>query len=160
MPSRRDLIAMTPEELQRFLAEQRTVVVGTVGKGGQPHLTALWYVIRDSEPWIFTYARSQKVKNLERDPRATLLIESGQEYHELRGVMLVAEAEIHRDPDAVAALGEELFLRYDRTGRERGPGLDAATQEAVRERAAKRVAIRFRVSQAVTWDHSKLKGTY
>ena len=160
MPSRRDLIAMTPAELERFLAEGRTLVVGTVGKAGQPHLTALWYVIRDAEPWIFTYARSQKVRNLERDPRATLLIESGQEYQELRGVMLVAEAEIHRDPDVVAALGEELFLRYERVGREGGPGLDAATQGAVRERAAKRVAIRFRVSRAVSWDHSKLSGSY
>ena len=75
-------------------------------------MTALWYVMRDSEPWSWTYAKSQKVKNLERDDRVTVLVESGHQYNELRGVMIKARAELHRDVDDVAPLGEEIFAKY------------------------------------------------
>ncbi len=88
------------------------VVVGSFGPRGWPHLMPLWYVPRDGEVWIYTYAKSQKVRNLERDPRATLMIETGHEYAELRGVMVEAEAEIHRDIETVFPLAEELTLRY------------------------------------------------
>jgi PPOX class probable F420-dependent enzyme len=136
------------------------LVVGTVGRDGRPHLTSLWYVVRELEPWIFTYARSQKVRNLERDPRATLLLESGEEYFELRGAMLIADAKIHRDPELVASVAEDLFLRYEDKGRGGRPGLDEATRQAVRVRAAKRVAVQFQLNRVVSWDHAKLGGTY
>jgi len=160
VPSRRDQIALKDEELRHYLADQRILVVGTIGRDGRPHLTSLWYVLRGGNPWIFTYARSQKVRNLERDPRATLLVESGREYFELRGAMLIADATIHRDPELVATVGEELFVRYDDKGPKGRPGLDEGTREAVRARAAKRVAVEFRVRRVVSWDHAKLGGTY
>ncbi len=74
--SRRDLIRMSEEELAAFLDEQRTVVVATIGRDGWPHLMPLWFTVRDGELWAWTYARSQKVKNLERDDRVTLQVES------------------------------------------------------------------------------------
>ena len=82
----------------------------------------LWYVPRDGEIWIYTYAKSQKVTNLERDPRATLLIETGHEYGELRGVEIEAEAEIHRDLDTVFEMAKALTSRYagGAAGRRRG----------------------------------------
>lgn len=151
---------MPPEEAAEFLAAQRTVSLATLGEDGWPHVTALWYVLRDSEPWIFTYGKSQKVRNLERDPRATLLVEDGESYGELRGVMLAARAEIHRDLDAVADVAEDLFKRYEGDPDESARPLGERRRKAVRDRASKRVAVRFEVLRTVTWDHSKLGGEY
>lgn len=117
-------------------------------------------MVRDTEPWIFTYAGSQKVKNLERVPQATLMVESGTEYAQLRGAVLYAEATIHRDRELVQDVGEQLFLRYASSGHDGRSGLDEATREAVRTRAAKRVAIQFTPTRVVSWDHSKLGGGY
>src|ERR687895_2833197 len=112
MPSRRDQIKLSESEQRELIDSERTVVVATLGPRGWPHLMPLWYVPRDGEIWIWTYAKSQKVKNLERDPRATLLIETGHEYGELRGVQMEAEAEIHRDHELVYEVGRELTGRY------------------------------------------------
>jgi PPOX class probable F420-dependent enzyme len=158
MPSRRDQIRMSEDDLRRFLAEQEVLVVATDGPDGRPHLTALWYVLRDGEPWIFTYARSQKVRNLERSPRATLLLESGVEYADRRGASLYVDATIHRDPEVVAAVADELFARYRGRGGE--PRLGDAVTGAVRERLAKRVAVQFRLTRSISWDHAKLGGAY
>lgn len=148
---------MGPEQVKQLLNEQPIIVVATWGRDGWPHVMPLWYVLRGGEPWIFTYGKSQKVRNLERDPRATLVVETGEAYHELRGVMLQARAVIHRDPKTVEAVAQELFARYDSGDRE---GLGAETREAVRSRAAKRVAVQFRVERTRSWDHSKLGGIY
>jgi PPOX class probable F420-dependent enzyme len=157
MAKKRDQIGMSEEEVARFLDEQRVMSVCTLGGDGWPHATALWYVIRDGEPWIYTYAKSQKVKNLERDERATLLVESGHDYQELRGVMLKARAELHRDLDTVADVAQELAARYHGGG---DVAVDASAREALRKQASKRVAVQFRVQQAVSWDHAKLAGAY
>ena len=155
MTNRRDQIKLTPDEMRHFLATERVASVSSNGQDGWPHVTALWFVMRDSEPWIYTYGKSQKVKNLERDDRATLLVESGDQYQELRGVMIKARAELHRDIEDVAPLAEEIFAKY-----QGGQAIDDTTREALRAQAAKRVAVRFRVETVVSWDHSKLGGTY
>jgi PPOX class probable F420-dependent enzyme len=154
--SRRDAIKLSDEEQRELLESERVVVVSSFGPRGWPHLMPLWYVLRDGDVWIYTYAKSQKVRNLERDPRATLLIETGHEYAELRGVMIEAEAEIHRDPDLVYEVAEQLTLRYA-DGLESVEG-DAA--EALRAQARKRAAVRFKALRTATWDHRKLGGTY
>ena len=152
--SRRDQIQMSDAELGAFLGEQRTVVCATNGVHGWPHLMPLWYVVRDVEIWAWTYAKSQKVRNLERDPRATLQIETGDTYDQLRGVMLEATAELVRDTDAVAALGAEILARY-------GGGLvSMPVNEAILAQARKRVGLRFVVQRVASWDHRKLGGTY
>jgi nitroimidazol reductase NimA-like FMN-containing flavoprotein (pyridoxamine 5'-phosphate oxidase superfamily) len=152
--SRRDQIKLTAVEVAAFLAEQRVVICATNGVGGWPHLMPLWYVIRDGDVWAWTYAKSQKVRNLARDPRATLQIETGHSYDQLRGVMIEAETEIHRDLDTVTGVGAELSARYG--GGELGPEALAA----VRAQAAKRVALHFVAVKMASWDHRKLGGTY
>ena len=114
----------------------------------------LWYVVRDGELWSWTYAKSQKVRNLERDPRATLQIETGEQYQELRGVMIRAEVAIHREVADVAALGREIFTRY--TGGE----LAEEVAQMVEKQAAKRVALQFVERERTSWDHRKLGGVY
>jgi PPOX class probable F420-dependent enzyme len=156
MPSRRDQIKLTEEELAGLLESERVVVVSTIGPRGWPHVMPLWYVPRDGDVWIWTYAKSQKVKNLERDPRATLMIETGVEYTELRGVQIEAEAKLIRDVDRIVAFAKDLTVRYSE-------GIDSVEGDAaaaLQAQAPKRVAIHFRPKRIATWDHRKLGGTY
>src|SRR5918999_2565513 len=112
MPSRRDQIRMSDDELRDFLAEQKIVSVATLGPNGRPHLVPLWYVPEGDDLIGWTYAKSQKAKNLERDPRATLQVEDGVQYHELRGAMMECDVELERDAEKVADIGMALFQRY------------------------------------------------
>jgi PPOX class probable F420-dependent enzyme len=145
---------MSDEEAESFLAQQRVVICATNGPHGWPHLMPLWYVMRDSDVWAWTYAKSQKVRNLERDRRATLQVETGDEYQELRGVMIEAETEIHRDHELIVEFGAELMQRY------RGGAIGPEFMDAVRAQAAKRVALQFTPRRVATWDHRKLGGAY
>jgi nitroimidazol reductase NimA-like FMN-containing flavoprotein (pyridoxamine 5'-phosphate oxidase superfamily) len=154
MAKKRDQIKMTDAEVADFLARERVVNVAVNGQDGWPHVTALWFVMRGSEPWSWTYRKSQKVKHLERDGHATLLFESGVEYAELKGVMLRTRAHISYDTPSVLGVGEELFGKYQ------GAAVGDELREALRPQAAKRVAIRFEVVDVVTWDHAKLGGAY
>jgi PPOX class probable F420-dependent enzyme len=156
MPSRRDQIKLTDSEQGELIDGERIVVVSSLGPRGWPHVMPLWYVPRDGEIWVWTYAKSQKVRNLERDPRATLLIETGTEYNELRGVQIEAEAELIRELDPVVEFAKELTLRYSE-GIESVEG-DAAA--SLRAQAPKRVAIHFHPTRVASWDHSKLGGRY
>jgi PPOX class probable F420-dependent enzyme len=156
MPSRRGQIKLTEEEQRELIENGRIVVVSSLGPRGWPHVMPLWYVPREGEVWVWTYAKSQKVRNLERDPRATLLIETGTEYDELRGVQIEAEAELIRDTDRVVEFAKELTIRYSE-GIESVEGDAAAGLEA---QAPKRVAIHFHPMRVATWDHRKLGGAY
>ena len=156
MPSRRDQIKLSDEETRELIDSERIVVVSSLGPRGWPHVMPLWYVPRDGEIWIWTYAKSQKVKNLERDPRATLLIETGVEYQNLRGVQIEAEAELIRDVDEIVEYAKEMTVRYSE-GIESVEGDAAAGLQA---QAPKRVAIHFHPKRIATWDHSKLGGVY
>jgi PPOX class probable F420-dependent enzyme len=155
MPSRREQIQMSEEELRSFLGEQMVMQCATVGPGGRPHMVPLWYVADGAgELRGWTYAKSQKARNLERDPRATIGIEDGVQYHELRGVMLECDVDVEREPERVADYGRELFTRYA------GGELDEETREMVNTQAQKRVGLRFVTTRIVTWDHRKLGGAY
>jgi PPOX class probable F420-dependent enzyme len=156
MSSRRDQIKLTDEERRELVESERIVIVSTLGPRSWPHVMPLWYVPRDGEIWVWTYAKSQKVKNLERDPRATLLVETGTEYNELRGVQIEAEAELIRDRGRVVEFAKELTIRYSE-GIESVEG-DAAA--GLRAQAPKRVAIHFHPMRVATWDHRKLGGAY
>jgi pyridoxamine 5'-phosphate oxidase-like protein len=143
--SRRDAIAMSPEELLVFLDEERTLTCATIGPDAWPHLMPLWYVVRDGECWAWTYAKSQKVRNLEREARCTIQVEAGTAYTELRGVMMKCVCAIHRDPEVVAAVGTELGARYS-----------GSAYVVTPAQASKRVALQFIASSVASWDHRKL----
>jgi PPOX class probable F420-dependent enzyme len=153
--SRRAQIKLAGDEQRQLLESERVVVVSSIGARGWPHSMPLWYVLRGGEIWIYTYAKSQKVKNLERDPRATLLVETGHAYHELRGVEIEAEAEIHRDHGLVFEVARELTSRYTE-----GASVEGEAAEALKAQARKRVAIRFEPKRLASWDHRKLGGVY
>jgi PPOX class probable F420-dependent enzyme len=154
--SRRDQISLTGEEQLELLSSERVVVVATHGPRGWPHVMPLWYVVREGEIWVWTYAKSQKVRNLERDPRATLLVETGEEYQELRGIQIEAEAELVRDTERVLEFAKQLTVRYT----EGISSVEGDAAAALQAQAPKRAAIRFRPVRTATWDHRKLGGTY
>jgi hypothetical protein len=156
--SRRDQIRMSEEEALAFLGEERTVICATNGRRGWPHLMPLWYVLRPTgdggapQVWAWTFAKSQKVRNLERDARATLQVETGDAYEELRGVMLECDVVVHREAGDVRAFGLELFERYG--------GVNDDVVAMIDAQAPKRVALQFVERSRATWDHRKLGGTY
>jgi PPOX class probable F420-dependent enzyme len=154
MPSRRDQITMSETEVRDFLLEQRIMQVVTIGPRGRPHLMPIWYLTDGLELRGWTYAKSQKAKNLERDPRATVGVDDGVEYQELRGVMMECDVELVRETDRVAEIGLALFERYT------GGGLEQSVAEMVRGQAEKRVGLHFRPTRTVSWDHGKLGGVY
>lgn len=152
MPSRRDQIRMSEDEVRTYLASRKTMVVATAGPSGRPHLMPLWFVPDGLTLRGWTFAKSQKAKNLERDPRATVQVEDGVEYHELRGVMLECDVELVTDTEKVGDIGASLVDRY-------AGGSDEA-KAAFRQQAAKRVGLVFTPTRVVSWDHRKLAGTY
>lgn len=157
--SRRDQITMSAAEVAAFLEQERIVTCATNGPRGRPHLMPLWYVVRDDTLWAWTFAKSQKARNLERDPRATLQVEAGRDrYDQLRGVMFETDVRLHHDLDTVIGVGREVFARYITGG---SPDtLDAGVRTMIERQAPKRVALEFVEVRRSTWDHRKLGGTY
>ena len=144
---------MSDEEVRAFLDEKMVMQCATNGPRGLPHMVALWFVADGGELRGWTYAKSQKARNLERDPRATLGLEEGVQYHELRGVMFECDVRIERDPAAVEGYGLELFERY-------AGELNDDVRAMVAKQAQKRVGLTFLPTRTVSWDHRKLGGVY
>ena len=156
MPSRREMIAMNPAELAAYLAEQRRIVLITNGANGLPHPVPMNYGVDDQgRIVIVTFRKSQKVRNLERDPRATLLVESGDSYHQLKSAILYCDVDIIADPEALAA--NMALVRADAPMTE---SMSSAMGEQVRASMSKRVALRFSPFRVISWDHGKLGGVY
>ncbi len=147
---------MDEQEREGFLEEERVATVGSFGPRGWPHLMPLWYVVREGEVWSWTFTKSQKIKNLERDSRATVLVEAGEEYAELRGVQMECEAIFHQEPDFVIDFAVDLVTRYAPEGQE----VTLEATEAFRAQAPKRTVLQFKPGRIVSWDHRKLGGVY
>jgi PPOX class probable F420-dependent enzyme len=147
--NQRASIRMTPEEVEAFLAERRSMTMCSIGPDGSIHAIAMWYGFLDGEIAVETKAKSQKTQNLRRNPRLTLLFEDGDYYEELRGVELVGQAEISDDPDQLWQVGLSVFERYF------GPYNEEA-RPFLEGMLNKRVAIKLHVERTVSWDHRKL----
>jgi PPOX class probable F420-dependent enzyme len=144
---------MSAEEVRGFLDEKMIMQCATNGPRGIPHMVALWFVADAGELRSWTYAKSQKARNLERDPRATLGLEDGVQYDELRGVMFECDVRMERDPAAVERYGLELFERY-------AGDLGEEIRAMVAKQAQKRVGLTFVPTRTVSWDHRKLGAVY
>jgi len=151
--SRRDQIRMTDAEIDEFLSGRHTMNVASFNHDGTIHLVAMWYAVLDGDPVFWTFGKSQKIKNLQRDPRTTLLVEAGEEYGELIGVELVGRATVLTERDEIMEIGEAVYARY----------FGEVTDEVrpfVELTGAKRFGVRVTVDRVVSWDHKKLDGAY
>lgn len=157
--SRRDQIQMTPDEVRRFIDSKKTITIVSNGVGGFPHPMPMWFA-RDPDDSIrmATYRTSQKIKNIQRDPRVSLLCETGVEYAELRGVVIYGHAELIDD----FTLAVDTLLRAGGRGEglPKDPAAAKQIQEAMRKNAEKRYVIRVKPERVVSWDHAKLGGAY
>ncbi len=152
--SRRDQIRMTDAEIAAFLDEQKVMSVATIGKDGRPHVVAMWFSMFDGVPCFWTFTKSQKIVNLKRDPRLTCMIEAGGTYNELRGVELIATADMTDDEDEVLRFGVVEWEKYQ------GIKVTDALLPAVKKMANKRTIVKLRIERIVSWDHRKLGGAY
>src|SRR3954467_3418043 len=100
-PKRRDVIRMSDDEIDDFLEGRRVMNVATFNHDGTIHLVAMWYGFYEGKLAFETFTKSQKIRNLERDPRITILIEAGEQYEELQGVEIVGRATVTDDPAVV-----------------------------------------------------------
>lgn len=155
MAKRRDLIRMTPEEVDAFLAGRRVMNIATYNHDGTIHLVAMWYGFAlDGRVAFETFTKSQKVQNLRRDKRITALVESGDTYDELKGVELVGTAEVTEDPAVLMPIAETVVGRY--MGVTNPDDVKAAAEMLAKNRSA----VILNVERTVSWDHTKLGGTY
>jgi PPOX class probable F420-dependent enzyme len=152
--SSRDVVKMSEQEVSDFLDAATKLQVATVNPDGAPHLTTLFYVVRDGKIAFWTYGRSQKIRNLERDPRISLLVEDGDDYFELRGVSIRGKAEIIRDYDELHAIGTAVAMRM--VGASDESELGDIGRAEVQRQAQKRVAVVVTPDQVATWDHRKM----
>ena len=154
MPSRRELIRMSKDEMWRFIEGQKSVQVATINRDGSPQLTTLWFAIVDGKIVLETFTKSQKVVNLKRDPRIALLLESGDVYEDLKGVSINATAELVGEVDEVHALHLAVLRRNT-------PEIpDEALDKISKGMAPKKTAILVDPQKFMSWDHSKLGGVY
>lgn len=152
--SGRDAVRMTDEEVAGFLADNVKVQVASIGKDGAPHLSTLFYVVLDGRIAFWTYGRSQKIRNLERDPRVAALVEDGTDYFELRGVSINGTAELVRDQERIFEIGSAVATRM--VGASSFEELGDLGRTEVERQATKRIAVIVHPDHVATWDHSKM----
>jgi PPOX class probable F420-dependent enzyme len=147
-------ISMTDDEVRSFLAVPDTAVLSTMGRTGWPHLAGMWFAPRDDELLMWTYAKSQKAVNLRRDPRGALLVERGDRYTELRGVLVRGQVRMIEDHDGIVRIGTALAERYSVPAT--GEAAAGPPEAEIERQSAKRVGLALPLRRIVSWDHSKL----
>jgi PPOX class probable F420-dependent enzyme len=149
--NRRRQIQLTPEEQAEFLREHRKAALATIGRDGFPHVVAMNFLEKDGAFYMTSYGKAQKVLNIRRNPKVALMAETGDNYAELRGVMIRGGCEIVEGADAVrevfAAMAEARGVRAERP---RGSA----------DSAPKRVVLKITPEKVTSWDHRKLGGAY
>jgi PPOX class probable F420-dependent enzyme len=151
---------MTADEIRAFFDEQMTLEVATIGKDGFPHVAPMWFVVEDGKLVFRSFTKSQKIVNLQRNPNVTVLLETGLDYAELRGVMIKATATLIDDRDFVLAMYGKLAARYPMVN---GRPIDLegeALENAFGRFAEKNTAVVLNPVTTISWDHRKLGGAY
>lgn len=152
---------MSPAEVQDFLSAPRTLYVTTNGPNGYPHIAPMWYLMVEGKIGFRSFSKSQKIVNLRRDPRLTVLAEDGSVYARLRGVIIRGTATLIDDRDLVVDWYGRLAERYAFFGEEPTPGMDEQAVEAAFGRyGAKNTAVIVEPITVISWDHRKLGGAY
>ena len=153
MPSRRDMIRMTDEEVERFIGAGKSLQLATINRDGTPHLVTMWYGILEGKIVIETFEKSQKAVNLRRDPRIACLLESGTEYAELKGVQINGNAQLVTDPAEVTELMKAVLRRNHEMD-------EAMLEMAAAQGSKKRIGAIVEPTKVVSWDHTKLDVSY
>ena len=153
-------ITMTEDEIAGFLEHPHTLQVASVGKEGTPHLAPMWFAMLDGKIAFRSFSKSQKIINLNRNPKLAVLAEEGKAYAELRGLMIRGEATLITDPDVVLSVYGELSARYPMVGDKPQPLSDEELEAAFGRFASKNTVVIVEPHHVTSWDHRKLGGAY
>ena len=157
MPSRRNAIALSTQEIRTLMETERVVQVASINPDGTPHLAPMWFIFGDDDSISFTtYGRSQKIKNLERDSRVTLLAEAGHEYNEIIGVSIDGTAEVIREPKQTANIMKLIGLKHSDQMTNRTIDSNSDSDEELPPAAYKRVVVKITPKRYRSWDHGKV----
>ncbi|MFC6081564.1 pyridoxamine 5'-phosphate oxidase family protein [Sphaerisporangium aureirubrum] len=151
--NQRARIVMSDDEVAELLRDSRKLQLGTINPDGTPHMVTMFYGLVTGRIAFWTYAKAQKRRNIERDPRVSCLIETGDDYFELRGVLVYGTARLIDAPAEVLDVGMEV------TKRMAGLPEDGPADELrgyVEHTGRKRVAYVVEPTRVVSWDHRKL----
>lgn len=152
--SRRGAITLTDAEITDYLREAKTMILVSNGKDGYPHPMPMWFAVDDDHTvYMTTFRKSQKIANLKRDPKVALLVESGEAYQALKSVLIYTEVELLDDVEAT----RDILIKI---ATQRGDAVDGPAQEGMMRTAPKRIGMKFKPGKIISWDHSKLGGTY
>jgi PPOX class probable F420-dependent enzyme len=151
---------MTPAEVHEFLTANTVLEVATIGRDGWPHLAPMWYVMDDDKVVFRSFTKSQKIVNLRRDPKLTVLVETGDDYSQLRGVMIKAEARLVDDREYVLSIYGALAAKYPMINDSPVVLEGEALENALGRFAGKNTAVIVEPTDIITWDHTKLGGGY
>lgn len=155
-------ITLGPDQIRDLIATERTLQVATIGRDGVPHLAPMWFLPHGDTVAFRSFTKSQKIVNLQRDPRLTVLLERGERYEELQGVMVSGTADLVTERDRVLQAYADIAVRYDfPAGMAQAGDLDGAALEAAFGRYAdKNTLVIVRPEHIASWDHTKLAGSY
>ncbi len=154
LPKRRDAVKMSDDEIWKFIESQKTIQVATIDKDGTPHVMPLWFAFDDGNIVLETFTKSQKVVNLVRDDRISVLFEDGETYNDLKGVSIKGRAKLIRDHDEVHRLHMAVLVRNQ-------PEIPVEVLEkATASMVSKKTAIVIEPRHFISWDHGKLGGVY
>jgi PPOX class probable F420-dependent enzyme len=137
---------MPDADVRAMLAANRKVQLATLNPDGSVHLVTMFYTLIDERIAFWTYRTSQKARNLARDPRVTCLVETGEEYFDLRGVQIRG---VVRPIDDVLSVGRGVATGVAGV-------LADAVDGYVAHAARKRVAYAVHPERIVSWDHRRL----
>lgn len=155
--SRRNQIQLSEVEITEYLSSSRTMILVSNGKDGHPHPMPMWFAVDiDNCIYMTTFRKSQKINNLRKDPRATLLIESGDEYEELKGLVVYTDVEFIEDVESIRRILEQITLQ--RSEIQKSDNKDIS--QGMLKTAEKRIGLKFTPTKILSWDHSKLDGVY
>lgn len=148
---------MSHPDVLALLTEPHVGVLSTIDAGGFPHSVGIYYVPVTAgtglELWMWVYGKSQKAVNAEREPRASLLVEAGTPYQDLRGVLVRGRCRIERDYDTVLDLGKRVYERYFEP--RLGVPLSEGPVANIEKQSLKRVALVLTARRFASWDHGR-----
>lgn len=153
-------ITMSQSEMDEFLAEGHTLLVSSIGADGYPHIAPMWYVIDSGKIVFRSFTKSQKIVNLQRDPKLSVLIEVGESYDELRGLMIRGTAKLVTDPGYILKIYGTLAAKYAMIGGAPQELTDEELESAFGRFSSKNTAVVVEPVKIATWDHRKLGGSY
>ena len=155
--SRRNQIDLSEVEITEYLNSSRTMILVSNGKDGHPHPMPMWFAVDiDNCIYMTTFRKSQKINNLRKDPRATLLIESGDAYEELKGLVVYTDVEFIEDVESIRHILKQITLQ--RSEIQKSDNKDIS--QGMLKTAEKRIGLKFTLTKILSWDHSKLDGVY